>query len=126
MSRTRRAAGAGEYAVTVPPAARPADLLRMWATLPDDVRFVEAFGDVEVTLLFQPVQPVQPVDGPRSCREVPDAAGGAVLGLPEDTPRAAAWMTSGERTAYWAGRVEALAAVRRALAVVLVPPAAPD
>ncbi len=41
--------------VTIHPTDRPADVLRAWALLPDGVGFAEAFGDVEVTLVFRPV-----------------------------------------------------------------------
>ncbi len=44
-----------ECAVTICPADRPADVMRAWASLPDGVGFVEAFGDVEVTLVFRSV-----------------------------------------------------------------------
>ncbi len=44
----------GEYTVTICPADRPADVARAWAALPDGVGFAEAFGDVDVTLVFRP------------------------------------------------------------------------
>ncbi|WP_322748435.1 MULTISPECIES: hypothetical protein [unclassified Frankia] len=48
-------AGGGEYMVTIYPADRPAEVMRAWAALPDGVGFAEAFGDVDVTLVFRPV-----------------------------------------------------------------------
>ncbi len=42
-------------AITIRPADRPAEVLRAWAALPDGVGFAEAFGDVDVTLVFRPV-----------------------------------------------------------------------
>ncbi|WP_239376922.1 MULTISPECIES: hypothetical protein [unclassified Frankia] len=47
--------GGGEYAVTIHPADRPVDVARAWAALPAGVGFAEAFGDVDVTLVFRPV-----------------------------------------------------------------------
>ncbi|WP_322752877.1 hypothetical protein [Frankia sp. Cas3] len=44
---------AEHYVVTIRPMASPAELIRMWASLPDDVRFTEAFGDVEFISIFQ-------------------------------------------------------------------------
>ncbi|WP_239341684.1 hypothetical protein [Frankia sp. CiP3] len=41
--------------ITIRPADRPVDVMRAWASLPDGVGFAEAFGDVEVTLVFRPV-----------------------------------------------------------------------
>ncbi|WP_322756655.1 hypothetical protein [Frankia sp. Cas3] len=43
------------YTITIHPADRPAEVLRAWAALPDGVGFAEAFGDVDVTLVFRPV-----------------------------------------------------------------------
>ncbi|WP_131784182.1 hypothetical protein [Protofrankia symbiont of Coriaria ruscifolia] len=47
-------AGRGDFTVTIYPADRPADVMRAWAALPDGLGFAEAFGDVEVTLVFRP------------------------------------------------------------------------
>ncbi|WP_239345319.1 hypothetical protein [Frankia sp. CIT1] len=47
--------GGGEYTVTIYPADRPADVARAWAALPDGVGFAEACGDVDVTLVFRPM-----------------------------------------------------------------------
>ncbi len=46
--------------ITIHPADRPAELLRAWAALPDGVGFAEAFGDVDVTLVFRPVGELDP------------------------------------------------------------------
>ncbi|SBW17034.1 hypothetical protein FDG2_0037 [Candidatus Protofrankia californiensis] len=66
---TRVTSHGDAYTLTVFPADRPADVLRAWAVLPDGVGFAEAFGDVEVTLVFRPlgdlVSSWQP-DGPPS------------------------------------------------------------
>ncbi|WP_239374517.1 hypothetical protein [Frankia sp. Cj5] len=40
--------------ITIRPADRPVEVLRAWAALPDGVGFAEAFGDVDVTLVFRP------------------------------------------------------------------------
>ncbi|WP_131769731.1 hypothetical protein [Candidatus Protofrankia californiensis] len=50
----------GDYAVTIYPADRPADVMQAWASLPDKVGFAEALGDVEVTLVFRPVGELVP------------------------------------------------------------------
>ncbi|WP_250291439.1 hypothetical protein [Frankia sp. CiP1_Cm_nod1] len=45
----------GACTVTIYPADRPADVMRAWAALPDGLGFAEAFGDVEVILVFRPL-----------------------------------------------------------------------
>ncbi|WP_131769800.1 hypothetical protein [Candidatus Protofrankia californiensis] len=45
-------AAAGEWVVTLTPSMRPAELIRMLRTLPEAVEFVEAFGDVDLFLIF--------------------------------------------------------------------------
>ncbi|WP_131747696.1 hypothetical protein [Frankia sp. Cppng1_Ct_nod] len=47
------------WAMTIRPDARPADLISAWASLPEGMHFVEAFGDVEVTLVFRSADQVE-------------------------------------------------------------------
>ncbi len=53
--RTLVTHGGEDCAITIYPDTHPADVMRAWESLPDGVGFVEAFGDVEVTLVFRPV-----------------------------------------------------------------------
>ncbi len=55
--------------ITIYPDARPVDVMRAWAALPDGLGFAEAFGDVEVTLVFRPVDGV--VAGPAMPERLP-------------------------------------------------------
>ncbi|WP_239336788.1 MULTISPECIES: hypothetical protein [unclassified Frankia] len=61
----------GNCTVTIHPADRPADVLRAWAALPDGVGFAEAFGDVEVTLVFRPVGDLVPLPGSEGMPSAP-------------------------------------------------------
>ncbi|WP_322770368.1 hypothetical protein [Frankia sp. Cr1] len=59
--------------ITIYPDARPVDVMRAWAALPDGLGFAEAFGDVEVTLVFRPVDGV--VAGPAMPERLPFGSG---------------------------------------------------
>ncbi|WP_322751210.1 MULTISPECIES: hypothetical protein [unclassified Frankia] len=50
----------GACSITIHPADRPVEVMRAWASLPDGVGFAEAFGDVDVTLVFRPVGELVP------------------------------------------------------------------
>ncbi len=61
----------GDYTVTIHPTDRPADVMRAWAMLPDGVGFAEAFGDVEVTLVFRSADEVNPPWEPSGTSSAP-------------------------------------------------------
>ncbi|KLL09568.1 hypothetical protein [Protofrankia coriariae] len=60
------------HAITIFPADRPVDVLDAWAALPDGVGFADAFGDVEVTLVFRPLGDLLPPGPPGGMSGAPD------------------------------------------------------
>ncbi|WP_162233284.1 hypothetical protein [Protofrankia sp. BMG5.30] len=48
------------------------DVLDAWAALPDGVGFADAFGDVEVTLVFRPLGDLLPPGPPGGMSGAPD------------------------------------------------------
>ncbi|WP_139342163.1 hypothetical protein [Protofrankia sp. BMG5.30] len=70
-SEARADVASGDYAVTIRPADRPTDVMRAWASLPDEVGFAEAFGDVEVTLVFRYVDELVPPQEPNGWPPTP-------------------------------------------------------
>ncbi len=97
--------GPGEWAVAVQPGSSAADLYRALEEMPAEAEFSDAFGDVDVLLVYR-----LPPDPP-SRRELVTLRGSA-LEAPEPDPKRARWMTRGERLAFRAGYREALDTVR--------------
>ncbi|SQE00605.1 conserved hypothetical protein [Parafrankia sp. Ea1.12] len=102
--------GAEGWALVVPSGSSAAALAEAMAGMPAGLRFVEAFGDVDVVLVYA-------ADGVRlSRREVPGSFLRAMLELDpvevgEGNGRR--WMTAGERGAYDAGKADVADALRR-------------
>jgi uncharacterized repeat protein (TIGR03917 family) len=54
------AASGNTYTITIRPADRPEAVMRAWTALPTGVGFAEAFGDMDITLVFRSVNDLDP------------------------------------------------------------------
>jgi uncharacterized repeat protein (TIGR03917 family) len=96
------------WTVFVSPGTDAVDLMFAAAQVPARCTFSEAYGDVEIMLVYRPAA------GGRSLNTILDTAR---VGLGTDgQPAGARFMTVGEIAAYRAGRAEAFDALRRAAA----------
>ncbi|OHV41504.1 MULTISPECIES: hypothetical protein [Pseudofrankia] len=107
-----------DWALVVGSGSDLAELYEQIARLPTGLAFVEAFGDVDLVLVYRPA------GEPRSRRELLDAIAGRVVSnggmlVGSDSSDACLggerFMTSSERAAFAAGQADALSAMRRAL-----------
>ncbi|WP_307875302.1 hypothetical protein [Frankia nepalensis] len=95
-----------------------AELVAEVSRLPAGLEFVEAFGDVDLVLVYRPAE------GKRSREDLIDSLvdrvvehGGMLVGPvgPGGLSAGERFTTSGERVAFAAGQADALSAMRRAL-----------
>ncbi|MDT3445816.1 hypothetical protein [Pseudofrankia sp. BMG5.37] len=107
-----------DWALVVGSGSDLAELYEQIARLPTGLAFVEAFGDVDLVLVYRPA------GEPRSRRELLDAIAGRVVSnggmlVGSDSPDVRSggerFMTPAERAAFAAGQADALSAMRRAL-----------
>lgn len=94
--------GRGEWSLMIPAGTLPSELVLLASALPDDVRFTEANGDVDVVLIFGGAEQV---------------AGGAPSGAAERRRRL--FRSETEQRAYRLGRADTIVAIHRALAPVM-------
>ncbi len=109
--------GEGSSAVILQPDAEVADLAAVLAGMPGQLVFTEAFGDVDVVLVFDSAA------GPSRREAGAEVRAVLAAGQDPDAQDEQRWMTAGERKAYRAGWDEAFAAVRR---IVLDASGAPE
>lgn len=100
---------AGGWALVVQPGSDSNELRDAVANVPAGLEFAEAYGDVEVVLVFR-APDVLP--SRRGCLGVGLRS---AIGGRDDDDAARQWMTDGERHAYQAGRADGLDAVARAV-----------
>jgi len=102
--------GAGGWALVVPAGSSAQALHTAMAEMPPGLQFAEAYGDVDLVLVYQAS------DAGPTRREAPGAFLRAMLELDpvqvgEGNGRR--WMTEGERAAYEAGKADLVDALRR-------------
>jgi uncharacterized repeat protein (TIGR03917 family) len=117
--------GTDAWALTVPPGTDTKALFQAVARMPGGLRFVEAFGEVEVILVYRANEP----EGTRR-----GEVGSVVRAVLDVDPTVGPvggrrWMTEGERQAYLAGKADLADAMLREVVSSAVPlqrfPAAP-
>lgn len=104
--------GADAWALVVPAGSSAQTLHAVMAEMPPGLQFAEAYGDADVVLVYE-VEGVR-----RTRREVPGTLLRGMLQLDPSAPgidSTRRWATDGERTAYEAGKADAVDAVRRQL-----------
>jgi len=113
-----------DWALVVGSGSDLAELYDQSARLPEGMRFVEAFGDVDLVLVYRPAT------NPPSRRDLLDSLvkqvverGGMLVGPvgPDGLSAGERFMTGAEQVAFAAGQADALGALRRALTGTLDP-----
>ncbi|WP_307873669.1 MULTISPECIES: hypothetical protein [unclassified Frankia] len=115
-----------DWALVVASGSDLAELYDQIARLPAGLAFAEAFGDVDLVLVYRPA-----TEPPSSAGLLDLLAagaverGGALVGPagPDGLSAGDRYVTAAERTAFADGQADALAAVRRVLTGVLEVPA---
>jgi len=110
-----------DWALVVGSGSELAELCEKAARLPAGLAFVEAFGDVDLVLVYRPADGSSAGQSLGSLVDQVVNCGGTLVGPvgPGGLSAGDRFMTASERTAFAAGQADALGAMRRALTGVL-------